>query len=151
MAKQITQCPCGGSFDGTPSGKSKHIATAKHVGYEVGQRKAAKAPIAEVTVAGVEQPATVNDAIAAGVAQPLPVKARVSGEADAIVRDELADALHGIITSREQELARRQIDYKYRARNVSAEAASDYFAAKVEPLAGEVAILRSVFARLAGQ
>lgn len=160
MAKIKTECACGGSYDGTPSGKSKHIATSKHVGWEVGQRAAARSALAKASPFDVRDAAKstgmsadelATDEGVQAVASLLPVKAVVSGTPfEAIVNPVIQD-LNTLIGEKEQELARRQIDHAYRVRHSTAEAALAYFSSKVDPLKIEIGILRSARSLIGGE
>lgn len=133
MAKQITQCGCGGSFDGTPSGKSKHIATAKHIGWVVGQQNA-----------GRKGAKAAAEALAANEPQsPDPDPHALPEGATPEALDTLVAALSGLIADKEIQLAARQIDHKYRERHTNAERAGAYYSARVAPLREEIEVLRA--------
>ena len=124
VAKERTECiTCGGSFDGTPSGQKKHEATARH--REGGYRES----LAAVTDAPLAQPGT--EVIAAQA--PIPP----------VVTDGLVGALSALIDVKEQELARRQIDWKWREGH-QADKAEAYRLDKVVPLLVEIQTLRRV-------
>lgn len=158
MAKQITQCDCGGSYDGTPSGKSKHIATAKHVGYEIGLRIESRAKVmaskpgevlAAARATGLTPDELATDegfeAVAAKLPKPAIGRALVDPEGYVAAQNAtLQSELTILITDKEQELARRQIDHKYRERHSGEDKASAYFATKVVPLKSEIDTLRAV-------
>lgn len=149
MAKIKTECACGGSYDGTPSGKSKHIATSKHVGWEVGQRAAAKQ--APLDAAKVSADVSGETERFVAVAKDLPVKAVVSGTPFESAVDPLVQDLNTLIGEKEQELARRQIDHKYRVKHGSADAAASYYSSKVDPLKIEIGILRAARRVIGGE
>lgn len=140
MAKQITRCGCGGSFDGTPSGRSKHVATAKHIGWVVGQQNAGRKAQREAEELAEREQLQAGIETAIATFDPeLVAAARAEQERE----DNLVADLSNLITEKEQELARRQIDHKYRERHASAERAADYFASKIVPLKAEIEVLRA--------
>lgn len=120
MAKTRTTCAeCGGAWDGTPSGFTKHQNTAKHqksLMYSL-------VPQADAT------PEVVVETVVPAQANPVLKGATLAG------------ALSTLITQKEQELARRQVDLKWREAN-RPEQAVEYAAAKVLPLKEEIQILR---------
>jgi hypothetical protein len=125
MAKQKTICSiCGGSYDGTPSGQSKHEATLKHLDAQ-----------------------ETADRIATG-AQSLDPGDVIPGYGTAKM-SVLIQSLSILITDKEQELARRQIDHKYRERH-SADNAPAYYSSKVAPLREEIEVLRAARKAIGG-
>jgi hypothetical protein len=125
MAKSPTTCAaCGGTYDGTPSGMVKHDKTAKHL----------------AGLATLEADATVAQATIAEVAAA--TKDEIN--ADLVAADtSLAGALSQLIDSKEQDLARRQVDHKWRVAN-RPDQADAYEADKVTPLKVEIQLLRDV-------
>lgn len=122
MAKQTVECvTCGGSYDGTPSGQKKHEATNRH--QEGGYRPSE--PVAP----------TVLEVAKATVAE---INSETRSDDEIVIAD-----LSNLIGDKEQELARRQVDHKWRVAN-RPEQAQDYFASKVQPLLSEIDLLRVI-------
>lgn len=137
MAKEKTICACGGSFDGTPSGRQKHVKTGKHIEWAL-----AEAP--------AETPAPTIEAGVGPGGLVLIEKDPVASEEGVLPNGLSLDAkeavlagLTALIDNGAQELARRQGDHKWRVAHNTAEYAANYFASKVAPLREEQATLRA--------
>lgn len=126
MAKQRTQCQCGGTFDGTPSGRKAHEQTAKHKDWSAGQM----AQAVHDRHAGATTPPTTETPVL------------VAPEASGKVLDVVA-GLTMLIDRGAIELAARQRSHTWSKNHQTAEQAAAYYAKKVEPLREEQTILRA--------
>lgn len=126
MAKQTTPCICGGTYDGTPSGKAKHEATGKH-----------QAAVAEMASHG----ATPEEIADEGTVENFDPAEVASVVAPSMGASEMISGMTTIIDETSRELDRRRTDHKWREANKSASEASAYQDEKVTPLVWRKAIL----------
>lgn len=137
VAKQRTQCQCGGTFDGTPSGRKAHDKTAKHRDWSAGQMAAAVA--ARHPVGGFVDRPLASEV----VEEAQEIVDRVETGAQSLDGDEneVVEALGALIVEKSRERDRRVVDHKWRVANRPKEAPA-YFASKVEPLLREIETLQ---------
>jgi hypothetical protein len=126
MAKVKTQCQCGGTFDGTPSGRKAHDATAKHRDWSAGQ-------LAE----------KINETLT----EPQPETPEATALADDSRVGKVIVGLADVIAERSRERDRRVVDHKWRVAN-RPDQAGEYFDSKVAPLQKELGVLQDAKAAL---
>lgn len=136
MAKQSNPCPCGGSYDGTPSGIKKHEATARH--QALVQREAARLDDNAAREAGERYENT-------DPADDFPWTRNEDGTFNSIPEydaqgEEIRAFVHTLRREQgeaEDQLERREADLRWRRKHMP-DKADEYEAKKVAPLSEKI-------------